>query len=414
MATYKVLQDIEADDKLLGPLSLKQFIFAIVTIGLAFIQFRTVTTAGLGIFRWLVLAIFLPPTLLFGILAAPIGKDQPTEVWLLARIRFFFKPRVRIWNQEGAKQLVTITAPKKIIRQLTKDFTQDEALDRLGALASVMDTRGWAVKNSDINMSTSPEYGNYDEGDRLVQSNILPQEVSSVDITAADDIMDEANNSTARQFEQMIEDSEKAHSEELKAKISQARQRAEAASAGQAPVTSSAPATKAADQWFDKQKADAKQPAVAAPTPAVPTLAAPPVNYVVGGGGQAVAPNTEATTSPQSSQPAATAPTSPDEEALLEKVHKQQELEKQISTSGHEKRIETPEEIEQKARQTHLAQLKAEQQAAEEAQQKAAAAEAAKIASLARDNDKTVATLARQANKPKPTTADGEVVISLH
>ncbi len=32
MATYKVLQDIEAEDKLLGPLTLKQFIFAVVTL----------------------------------------------------------------------------------------------------------------------------------------------------------------------------------------------------------------------------------------------------------------------------------------------------------------------------------------------------------------------------------------------
>ena len=30
MATYKVIQDIEAEDKLLGPLTLRQFIYAAV------------------------------------------------------------------------------------------------------------------------------------------------------------------------------------------------------------------------------------------------------------------------------------------------------------------------------------------------------------------------------------------------
>ena len=34
MAVYKVPQDVEAEDKLLGPFSFKQFIFLIVAIGM--------------------------------------------------------------------------------------------------------------------------------------------------------------------------------------------------------------------------------------------------------------------------------------------------------------------------------------------------------------------------------------------
>ena len=39
MAVYKVIQDIEAEDKLLGPLTLKQFIFGAVAVGFAFVAF---------------------------------------------------------------------------------------------------------------------------------------------------------------------------------------------------------------------------------------------------------------------------------------------------------------------------------------------------------------------------------------
>src|SRR6185436_17364935 len=116
MATYKVLQDIEAEDKLLGPLTLKQFIFASITIVIGFIEFKLVNAPGLGLFRIpLMLALFFP-MLIFGFLASPIGRDQPNDVWLLARLRFMIKPHRRIWNQDGISQLVTITAPKRLER----------------------------------------------------------------------------------------------------------------------------------------------------------------------------------------------------------------------------------------------------------------------------------------------------------
>jgi hypothetical protein len=52
MATYKVLQDIEAEDKLLGPLTLKQFIFAAVAIAIGFVEFKLITVGGPAIIKW--------------------------------------------------------------------------------------------------------------------------------------------------------------------------------------------------------------------------------------------------------------------------------------------------------------------------------------------------------------------------
>ena len=46
MATYKVLQDIEAEDKLIGPLTLKQFVFAIMTFGLGYLQFAMINSGA--------------------------------------------------------------------------------------------------------------------------------------------------------------------------------------------------------------------------------------------------------------------------------------------------------------------------------------------------------------------------------
>src|SRR6266576_5729998 len=138
MAVYKVIQDIESEDKLLGPLTLKGFVYAAIAGISAFIEFRLLLV-GTPL-KWLFMLLFAFPMILFGVLASPLGREQPTEVWLLSRIRYFLKPRQRIWDQEGSSDLVTITAPKKEDLHLTKDLSPTEVQSRLKTLASTLDT----------------------------------------------------------------------------------------------------------------------------------------------------------------------------------------------------------------------------------------------------------------------------------
>jgi hypothetical protein len=210
MAVYKVIQDIEAEDKLLGPLTLKGFIYALIAGTLAFINFRFLVATNLGPVRWIVMLLFLLPMLLFAVLASPLGREQPTEVWLLSHVRFLVKPRRRIWNQSGISQLVTITVPKRPERILTKGFSQTEVKSRLEALATTLDSHGWAVKNVDVNLSASPTYLQSTEGesDRLINTSSLPQIDQVADIHASDDIMDEKSNPTAQKFDKLIKEAE--------------------------------------------------------------------------------------------------------------------------------------------------------------------------------------------------------------
>ena len=146
MATYKVIQDIEAEDKLIGWMSPRQTIYAAIVVVSLGIGFVLVTKAA----WWLAIPL-IPHTLLFTVLAGPFGGDQPTELWLLAKIQFALKPRKRIWNQSGISEMVTITVPKKIEKHLTDGLSQTEVKSRLKALATTIDSRGWAVKNININ-----------------------------------------------------------------------------------------------------------------------------------------------------------------------------------------------------------------------------------------------------------------------
>ena len=71
MAVYKVPQDVEADDKLIGPFSFRQFVYLIiVALAITLAWGLSKLFIGLSI-------IPLPIILFFGALALPLRKDQP-------------------------------------------------------------------------------------------------------------------------------------------------------------------------------------------------------------------------------------------------------------------------------------------------------------------------------------------------
>jgi len=361
VATYKLIQDIEAEDKLVGPLSFRQFVYALIACFLGYLSFVVIAKhAGF------LAIIFIPPALFFGFFAVPFGKDQSTEVWALAKIRFLFKPRRRIWDQSGIKELVTITVPKKVERVFTDGLSQTEVRSRLNALASTIDSRGWAIKNVNVNLYSQPNPLAVADSDRLIDPSSIPQEVPSYDVQASDDIMDASSNPIAQQFDQMIQASSRAHRQQI---VNQMQGTAQPA---QAP----------ADYWFLNQ-------------PAAPANLAP---------GQATFTNSQVVLPGSTDDTVALAQTeTPDEEALAQQLKAQHQ--------------------QQPASYSHLRTLQPLGSQPTPAATPDPAPPAASpatpdpdILSLAINNDLNVATLARQANKAKQANQppDDEVVISLH
>lgn len=213
MATYKVIQDIEAEDKFVGPLTLKQFIFA---MGGMFFGYLSFFAASRGIFFLLI--FFLPPALLGIFMAIPWSKDQPTELWVLAKLRFHFKSKRKVWDQSGLQDLVTITAPKKIEKPLTKDFTESEVKSRLKALAETIDSRGWAVKNS-----TLDEGHQYAGSDRLVSADSFAQNVPDTDIENIPDMLDGESGAMPANLEHLMEEKEEERKERIMSKMEKIR-----------------------------------------------------------------------------------------------------------------------------------------------------------------------------------------------
>ena len=378
MSTYKVIQDIEAEDKLLGPLTLRQFIYAAVVATMGFIAYKLIPVSPLLVIP------FLPPMIFFAMLAAPFGHDQPSEVWMLAKIRFFLLPRKRIWNQDGIQELVTITAPKVVEKHLTDGLNQYEVKSRLQALASTLDSRGWAIKNVSVNLFSQPSYL-MDTGatsDRLISADNLPKEVPSYEVLPTDDIMDERSNPTAQHLDNMISQSEQAHRQALVASINNG-----GSPAGQA-------SQQPADYWF------MNQPSQPAPTPS---------GYSAFSSGPVVFPgmDIDQTTLPKPG------PTGEAEQQLLETVHKAQELKKE--TYGHMKTVQ-PLSGNYSAGSQASASVSAADPAITDNREPetGSAAPNPAILRLASNDDLNVATIAREAGKAQPKLLDDEVVISLH
>jgi hypothetical protein len=358
MATYKVIQDVEAEDKLVGPLSLRQFIYAGIAALSGYLGFLLTTKHAA-----FMLAIFVPITLICGFFAFPWGQDQPTEVWALAKIRFMLKPRRRVWDQSGAKELVTVTAPKRIERHLTNGLNQDEIRSRLSALANTIDSRGWAVKN--VNVNLSPASMLPDTSDRLVSVSSLPQEVTTIDVRASDDMLDPMANPIAQQFDSMINASATAHRQQL---VAQIQTNDSTQDHRQQPP---------ADYWFMHQG------------PTVPGQATFVDASVVSPGADSNAP----------AIPHAAAPT-PEEEALVAKF--KSENHSLSAAYGHMKTVKTPEQLAEEARA-----------AAANAKQAVTPEKQAAIMNLASIDDQSVATIARRAHE-EVGGSDDEVVVSLH
>lgn len=140
MAEHKVPQDVEADDKLIGPFSFRQFVYLMIAAGAGFLAFL------LGRIAVPLAFIPAPICLFFLVIALPLRKDQPTEIYLAALIKYMFKPRVRVWQADGEKPLVEISNPAVDDTPKVKDLAGDEVSRRLSFLANLSDTQGWSTR----------------------------------------------------------------------------------------------------------------------------------------------------------------------------------------------------------------------------------------------------------------------------
>jgi len=213
------------------------------------------------------------------------------EIYLAAVVRFFFKPRLRLWQPEGQVNLVTIIAPHIEEKQLTKSYGADEAQQRLAYLADVIDTQGWAARGV--------------SGTALASLN----DTITAEASTVDDIMDESIG-IGRQFDSLIEQQDAIRKQQMTQQFQAAMQQPSAPPA-QEPALTAQPsqAFTAFPQTPSTQPTDvpASEPTIAPSFNPYPTAMH---QHVIDPHGTpaAAAPPPSSATIPTASQPAPTPP----------------------------------------------------------------------------------------------------------
>ena len=138
MPQYKVPQNIDLEDKIVGPFTMKQFIYLMVGGGLIYGLYQMWLPYENGIYY--TIAAGIPIGFAAFLLTFIKINDRPFEYFLISLWAYIFKPRRRIWQQgyEFRRVVLVTPAQEKINPNASsgKRATLDEIAQRLESQAS--------------------------------------------------------------------------------------------------------------------------------------------------------------------------------------------------------------------------------------------------------------------------------------
>src|SRR5688572_21763742 len=133
---YVVPQFIDVEDKIIGPLTTRQFLILLLTSGIMFLQYKL---ADFGLF----LLISIPTFALGGIFAFFRVNGQPFHFFMLNLVQTFRRPGLRSWDKEYTdaelRAIITTPPPPPPPARIRKDPL---AATKLTELSLVVNTGG--------------------------------------------------------------------------------------------------------------------------------------------------------------------------------------------------------------------------------------------------------------------------------
>ena len=244
MGQYKVPQNVESEDKLLGPLTMKQFIYAIIGLGWGFLIWRILSPGGAAAIPFMLLLI-VPISGFMLLLAFGKREEQSFENYLIALIRFNIMPRKRVWLKDDFRGEVIIDAPPppKPTAPTKEDIAHVHS--RLQQLSLVVDTRGHA-KPADVQL---PDEANRaaEFSQRIFTPDELQKPILEGGVQAQDDVLatTEASAAQAQKVDALLQNQEYSIREEALNKMQQAAENPPLITNETPPQTSQPPADNA-------------------------------------------------------------------------------------------------------------------------------------------------------------------------
>ena len=130
---FKVPQNIDLEDKIVGPLTLIQFLYVISGGVLIYLLYLTI---GGTFFFWV---LSIPIAAIALALAFLKIQDQPLSHFIKAGLIFLSRPKTRVWQRHGLNFSAINAAPqgKKRLTSLPKKKIEKSELEKI---AQMLDT----------------------------------------------------------------------------------------------------------------------------------------------------------------------------------------------------------------------------------------------------------------------------------
>ncbi|MFC1721500.1 PrgI family protein [Patescibacteria group bacterium] len=156
---YSVPQFIEVEDKVIGPLTVKQFIYILAGVGTLFV----IWTISPSIEVFLVPAV--PVLGLFLALAFYKINGRPFSVFLQAVLKYLTRPKVSVWRREHAVASIKTDMAAEAAKRKEKEIPmigKNINENRLRKLSRILNTGG-GVDESVYSLPDSAEVSPYEK-----------------------------------------------------------------------------------------------------------------------------------------------------------------------------------------------------------------------------------------------------------
>ncbi|EKD92606.1 MAG: hypothetical protein ACD_28C00388G0003 [uncultured bacterium] len=138
---FKIPQNVQMEDKIVGPITLKQLIILGVGGGIDYFLY-------ISLAKVYVLTVWMIPVAIIGLLTLAIAflkiQGIPFANYVLLSIEFYFKPQKRLWIAGGGDIFLSITQPSpKTKAELAQDKQQKNApkdLSNISELSKILNT----------------------------------------------------------------------------------------------------------------------------------------------------------------------------------------------------------------------------------------------------------------------------------
>ncbi len=143
---FKIPQDVQREDTIVGPLTMRQLIITAVGGGITYGVYTVLSRT----YTWQVWGL---PTLLLAAITIAFAFLKVHELsftqYLVSGTAYLFLPRKRVWIKGSGDPVRTIEQPKITQTeksQAQKKEKQEDTIKKLDSLVSILDSKGIAKK----------------------------------------------------------------------------------------------------------------------------------------------------------------------------------------------------------------------------------------------------------------------------